>query len=80
MFEDTVVLNVTVRCGFAGVALLPLDMDDISGVVSVELDAIVVRGSNLRPCRDDWPIYRLRCIRTVAQLKGNIYGSVIRCG
>jgi hypothetical protein len=40
------VLNVTVRCGFGGAALfallLPLAMDDISGVVS-ELDAIVVR-------------------------------------
>lgn len=45
--EETVVLNVTVRCGLAGVvlfALLPPDIDDISGVVSVELDAIVVRG------------------------------------
>jgi hypothetical protein len=44
--EETVVLNVTVRCGFGGAALfallLPLAMDDISGVVS-ELDAIVVR-------------------------------------
>jgi hypothetical protein len=37
------VLNVTVRCGLAGVVLLPLAMDDISGVVSVEFDAIVTR-------------------------------------
>lgn len=43
-------MNVTVRCGLGGVvlfALLPPDRDDISGVVSVELDAIVVRGLNL---------------------------------
>lgn len=42
--EETVVLNVTVRCGFGGAVLftlLPPAMDDISGVVSE--DAIVVR-------------------------------------
>lgn len=40
-------LKVTVRCGFVGNVLLVLllpDMDDISGVVSVEVDAIVVLG------------------------------------
>lgn len=36
-------LNVTVRCGLAGAVLLLPDMDDMSGVVSVELDAIVIR-------------------------------------
>lgn len=36
-------LNVTVRWDFAGAVLLPPDRDDMSGVVSVELDAIVVR-------------------------------------
>jgi hypothetical protein len=56
--EETVVLNVTVRCGFGGVALfalLPPDMDDINGVVS-ELDAIVVRGWRLQWCRDNWTV------------------------
>lgn len=50
MEEETVVLKVTVRCGFGGVVLVALlllllpDIDDISGVVSVELDAIVALG------------------------------------
>ena len=50
-------LNVTVRCGFGGIVLfvlLPPDMDDISGVVSVELDAIVIRGWRFQRCRDNW--------------------------
>lgn len=34
--------------------LLPPDMDDISGVVSVELDAIVIRGWRFQRCRDNW--------------------------
>jgi len=48
--EETVVLKVTVRCGLGGVVLVALlllllpDRDDISGVVSVELDAIVALG------------------------------------
>lgn len=43
--EDTVGLNVTVRCGFGfGGAWVPaLDKDEIRGVVSVELDAIATR-------------------------------------
>lgn len=48
-------MNVTVRCGFAGAVLFVLllpDMDDISGVVSVELDAIVIRGLRIQRCRD----------------------------
>lgn len=56
--EETVVLNVTVRCGFGGVALfvlLPPDIDDISGVVS-ELDAIVVRGLGIQRCRANWTV------------------------
>jgi hypothetical protein len=35
----TVGLNVTVRCGFCGIARLELDMDETRGVVS-ELDAM----------------------------------------
>lgn len=55
--EETVVLNVTVRCGFGGAvlfALLPLAMDDISGVVSV--DAIVVRELGFQRCRNNWTV------------------------
>lgn len=37
----TVELNVTVRCGFGAIARPVLDIDDINGVVSVELDAMV---------------------------------------
>lgn len=50
-------MKVTVRCGFAGVvlfALLPPDMDDINGVVSVELDAIVVLQLTTQQRRGDW--------------------------
>jgi hypothetical protein len=39
--EETVGLNVTVRCGFAGICCRLECNDDIRGVVSVELDAIV---------------------------------------
>lgn len=60
-------MNVTVRCGFGGVALfvlLPPDRDDISGVVS-ELDAIVVpvHGREIQQCRDDWTVCSARQIR-----------------
>lgn len=63
--DETVVLNVTVRCGFGGVtlfALPPPDSDDISGVVS-ELDAIVAREMEVRPCRDNWAVCSARRIR-----------------
>ena len=41
------VLNVTVRCGFAGLvgdAVLPPDMDDRRGVASLEPDAMMQAG------------------------------------
>lgn len=50
-------MNVTVRCGLVGVdlfALLPPDMEDINGVVSVELDAIVVLELTTQQRRGDW--------------------------
>ena len=40
--DDTVGLNVTVRWGFGGICLLVFDIDEIRGVVSVELDAMAV--------------------------------------
>jgi hypothetical protein len=47
LLDETVVLKVTVRCGFAGFmgdAVLPPDMDDRRGVASLELDAMVQAG------------------------------------
>jgi hypothetical protein len=47
LLDETVVLNVTVRCGlggFAGSAVLPPDMDDRRGVASLELDAMMQAG------------------------------------
>jgi hypothetical protein len=44
LLEDTVGLNVTERCGFGGLVLPAFDPcanEEISGVVSVELDAIM---------------------------------------
>lgn len=46
--DCTVGLNVTVRCGFAGSCCFAFASDEIRGVVSVELDAIV-----MDPCRSD---------------------------
>jgi hypothetical protein len=43
LLEDTVGLNVTVRCGLGGLALVafePCANEEINGVVSVELDAM----------------------------------------
>lgn len=50
LLEETTVLKVTVRCGLGGVAVnLPVDepsaMEEIKGVVSVELDAMATRVS-----------------------------------
>jgi hypothetical protein len=40
--DETVGLNVTVRCGFAGTCCRAVVNDEIRGVVSVELDAIAM--------------------------------------
>jgi hypothetical protein len=45
--DDTVGLNVTVRCGFAGNCCRVFDKDEIRGVVSVELDAIAKNQSRV---------------------------------
>jgi len=45
LLEMTVGLKVTVRCGFGGMALLAVvewDKDGIRGVVSLELDAMLL--------------------------------------
>jgi hypothetical protein len=57
--EETVVLKVTVRFGAAGAVLfvlLPPDMDDINGVVSVEPDAIAILWLLNLLCRGNWTI------------------------
>jgi hypothetical protein len=77
------VLNVTVRCGLVGVVLfvlLPPDMDDISGVVSVELDAIVIRGLNFQRCRNNWTIRSVRYTPGVSQKEKSNYGPAIEVG
>lgn len=57
--EETVVLKVTVRFGATGAVLfvlLPPDMDDINGVVSVEPDAIAILWLLVLLCRGNWTI------------------------
>ena len=62
-------MNVTVRCGFVDVVLLLPDMDDISGVVSVELDAIVIRGLRFQWSLDNCATWSLRTIRNVTKFE-----------
>lgn len=44
--EEMVGLNVTVRWGLGGTARLPLAIEEIKGVVSVELEAMMDRWAN----------------------------------
>ena len=52
-------MKVTVRFGATGAVLfvlLPPDMDDINGVVSVEPDAIAILWLLVLLCRGNWTI------------------------
>ncbi len=70
-------LNVTVRWGFGGIDRLAPDMEETSGVVSVELDAIATQPSLSRRIGEIANTYKLCWKRDMTELLLPRFGRAI---